>query len=87
MLKEEPASLEKPASREPAAPTSFSTAASAYAQDLLYTNGGLNYNVRGFAAASANQQTSPAAITNGKPSSCCLNVESILLVPNVVQII
>ncbi|CAL8256479.1 nucleolar protein 4-like [Gadus morhua] len=62
---EEPASLEKPASREPAAPTSFSTAASAYAQDLLYTNGGLNYNVRGFAAASANQQTSPAAITNG----------------------
>ncbi|KAJ3586182.1 hypothetical protein NHX12_012583 [Muraenolepis orangiensis] len=61
---EEPASAEKPASREPAAPTSFSTAASAYAQDLLYTNGGLNYNVRGYAAVGGNQQTTPAAITN-----------------------
>ena len=67
-LQEEPAGVEKPASREPAAPTSFSTAASAYAQDLLYTNGGLNYNVRGFGVVSGNQQTTPAALANGKPA-------------------
>jgi len=67
VLQDEPASAaDKPASREPPAPASFATAASAYAQDLLYTNGGLNYNVRGYGAVGGGQQTPPAALSNGK---------------------
>ncbi|XP_045913522.1 nucleolar protein 4-like isoform X1 [Micropterus dolomieu] len=60
---DEPASVDKPNSRDPAsvAPSGFSISSAAFAQDQLYTNGGLNYNLRGY----GNQQNSGAAQTNG----------------------
>ncbi|KAM3871559.1 nucleolar protein 4-like [Diretmus argenteus] len=60
---DEPASVDKPSSRDPAsvAPSGFS----AYAQDQLYTNGGLNFNLRGYGTVSSNQQNTGAAQTNG----------------------
>ncbi|XP_073723974.1 nucleolar protein 4-like isoform X2 [Misgurnus anguillicaudatus] len=47
---DETVSSDKPSSRDPAAlaHSGFSLAASAYAQDQLYTNGGLNYSFRGY---------------------------------------
>ncbi|XP_071401969.1 nucleolar protein 4-like [Centroberyx affinis] len=64
---DEPASADKPSSRDPAsvAPSGFSIASAAYAQDQLYTNGGLNYNLRGYGTVSSNQQSTGAAQTNG----------------------
>ncbi|XP_077398676.1 nucleolar protein 4-like isoform X2 [Vanacampus margaritifer] len=59
---------DKPVSREPApvAPSGFVISSSAFAQDQLYTNGGLNYNnLRGYAAVAGNQQNAAAAQTNG----------------------
>ncbi|KAM3618711.1 uncharacterized protein V6R79_023849 [Siganus canaliculatus] len=52
-------------SRDPAsvAPTGFSIASAAFAQDQLYTNGGLNYSLRGYGTVGSNQQNS--AQTNG----------------------
>uniref|UniRef100_A0A3B4T500 Nucleolar protein 4-like a n=1 Tax=Seriola dumerili TaxID=41447 RepID=A0A3B4T500_SERDU len=64
---DEPASVDKPNARDPApvAPTAFSISSAAFAQDQLYTNGGLNYNLRGYGTVGSNQQNSGAAQTNG----------------------
>ncbi|XP_077369413.1 nucleolar protein 4-like isoform X2 [Festucalex cinctus] len=65
---DEAALVDKPASREPApvAPSGFVISSSAFAQDQLYTNGGLNYNnLRGYAAVTGTQQNAAAAQTNG----------------------
>ncbi|KAM8754996.1 nucleolar protein 4-like isoform 1-T1 [Acanthopagrus schlegelii] len=64
---DEPASVDKPVSRDPAsvAPTAFSISTAAFAQDQLYTNGGLNYSLRGYGTVGSNQQNSAAAQTNG----------------------
>uniref|UniRef100_A0A3Q3JY64 Nucleolar protein 4 helical domain-containing protein n=1 Tax=Monopterus albus TaxID=43700 RepID=A0A3Q3JY64_MONAL len=64
---DEPASVEKVNSRDPAsvAPSGFSISSAAFAQDGLYTNGGLNYNLRGFGTVGSNQQNSGSAQTNG----------------------
>ncbi|XP_049437160.1 nucleolar protein 4-like [Epinephelus fuscoguttatus] len=64
---DEPASADKSNSRDPAsvAPSGFTISSAAFAQDQLYTNGGLNYNLRGYGTVSSNQQNSGAAQTNG----------------------
>uniref|UniRef100_A0A8D3DAQ8 Nucleolar protein 4-like a n=1 Tax=Scophthalmus maximus TaxID=52904 RepID=A0A8D3DAQ8_SCOMX len=41
------------------------TFSAAFAQDQLYTNGGLSYNLRGYGSVGSNQQNSGAAQTNG----------------------
>lgn len=48
------------------APSAFAISSAAFAQDQLYTNGGLNYSLRGFGAVGNNQQNSGAAQTNGE---------------------
>ncbi|XP_004071009.2 nucleolar protein 4-like [Oryzias latipes] len=64
---EEPITVDKSVSRDaaPVAPSGFSIASAAFAQDQLYTNGGLNYNLRGYSSISSNQQNSGPAQTNG----------------------
>ncbi|XP_049919953.1 nucleolar protein 4-like [Epinephelus moara] len=64
---DEPASADKSSSRDPAsvAPSGFTISSAAFAQDQLYTNGGLNYNLRGYGTVGSNQQNSGAAQTNG----------------------
>ncbi|XP_027866973.1 nucleolar protein 4-like isoform X1 [Xiphophorus couchianus] len=64
---DEPASVDKPITRDPApvAPSGFTIASAAFAQDQLYTNGGLNYNLRGYGTVGSTQQSSSAAQTNG----------------------
>ncbi|XP_047187176.1 nucleolar protein 4-like [Scophthalmus maximus] len=64
---DESASVDKSSSRDaaPAAPTAFSISSAAFAQDQLYTNGGLSYNLRGYGSVGSNQQNSGAAQTNG----------------------
>uniref|UniRef100_A0A8C7Z845 Nucleolar protein 4-like a n=1 Tax=Oryzias sinensis TaxID=183150 RepID=A0A8C7Z845_9TELE len=64
---EEPITVDKSVSRDaaPVAPSGFSIASAAFAQDQLYTNGGLNYNLRGYSTISSNQQNSGPAQTNG----------------------
>ncbi|TMS15726.1 Nucleolar protein 4-like [Larimichthys crocea] len=64
---DEPASVDKNNSRDLAsvAPSGFSISSAAFAQDQLYTNGGLNYNLRGYGTVGSNQQNSGAAQTNG----------------------
>ncbi|XP_015239782.1 PREDICTED: nucleolar protein 4-like [Cyprinodon variegatus] len=64
---DEPASVDKPIPRDPApvAPSGFAIASAAFAQDQLYTNGGLNYNLRGYGTVGSTQQSSNAAQTNG----------------------
>ncbi|XP_047468073.1 nucleolar protein 4-like [Mugil cephalus] len=64
---DEPASADKTNSRDPAtvAPSAFTISSTAFAQDQLYTNGGLNYNLRGYGTVGSNQQNSGAAQTNG----------------------
>ncbi|KAL7399403.1 hypothetical protein ABVT39_023726 [Epinephelus coioides] len=64
---DEPASADKSNSRDPAsvAPSGFTISSAAFAQDQLYTNGGLNYNLRGYGTVGSNQQNSGAAQTNG----------------------
>ncbi|ROL53234.1 Nucleolar protein 4-like [Anabarilius grahami] len=69
---EDPVSLEKAVSREPVSLThsAYSLAASAYSQDQLYINGGLNYNYRGYGGLCASMQhpvslTTATAQTNG----------------------
>ncbi|XP_035513091.1 nucleolar protein 4-like [Morone saxatilis] len=66
-VNDEPASVDKPNSRDPASvtPSGFSISSAAFAQDQLYTNGGLNYNLRGYGTVGSNQQNSGAAQTNG----------------------
>ncbi|KAM8864281.1 nucleolar protein 4-like isoform 1-T1 [Spinachia spinachia] len=63
---DEPAS-DKSNSRDPAsvAPSGFTISSAAFAQDQLYTNGGLNYNLRGYGTVGGNQQSSGAAHANG----------------------
>ncbi|XP_034551863.1 nucleolar protein 4-like isoform X1 [Notolabrus celidotus] len=60
-------SVDKSNSRDPAsvAPSGFTISSAAFAQDQLYTNGGLNYNLRGYGTVGSNQQNSGAAQTNG----------------------
>lgn len=48
------------------APSGFSISSAAFAQDQLYTNGGLNYSLRGYGSVGSNQQNSGAAQTNGE---------------------
>jgi len=48
------------------APSGFTISSAAFAQDQLYTNGGLNYNLRGYGTVGSNQQNSGAAHTNGE---------------------
>uniref|UniRef100_A0A3B3Z4N3 Nucleolar protein 4 helical domain-containing protein n=1 Tax=Poecilia mexicana TaxID=48701 RepID=A0A3B3Z4N3_9TELE len=64
---DEPASVDKPITRDPApvVPSGFTIASAAFAQDQLYTNGGLNYNLRGYGTVGSTQQSSSAAQTNG----------------------
>ncbi|KAM6929568.1 nucleolar protein 4-like [Lycodopsis pacificus] len=64
---DEPDSVDKTNSRDPAsvAPSGFTISSAAFAQDQLYTNGGLNYNLRGYGTVGSNQQNSGAAHTNG----------------------
>lgn len=50
-------------------PSGFAIASAAFAQDQLYTNGGLNYNLRGYGTVGSNQQNSGAAQTNGQSSN------------------
>ncbi|XP_052396370.1 nucleolar protein 4-like isoform X1 [Carassius gibelio] len=61
---DEPLSLEKVVSREPVSLThsAYSLAASAYSQDQLYINGGLNYSYRGYSGLCASMQH-PASLT------------------------
>ncbi|KAL1249805.1 hypothetical protein QQF64_020810 [Cirrhinus molitorella] len=69
---DEPLSVDKAASREPVSLThsAYSLAASAYSQDQLYINGGLNYSYRGYGGLCASMQhpvslTTATAQTNG----------------------
>ncbi|KAK5611519.1 hypothetical protein CRENBAI_015472 [Crenichthys baileyi] len=64
---DEPASVDKPTTRDPAhvAPSGFTIASAAFAQDQLYTNGGLNYNLRDYGTVASTQQSSGVAQTNG----------------------
>uniref|UniRef100_A0A671QTY4 Nucleolar protein 4-like n=1 Tax=Sinocyclocheilus anshuiensis TaxID=1608454 RepID=A0A671QTY4_9TELE len=69
---DEPLSLDKAVSREPVSLThsAYSLAASAYSQDQLYINGGLNYSYRGYGGLCASMQhpvslTTAIAQTNG----------------------
>uniref|UniRef100_A0A8C2KSF2 Nucleolar protein 4-like b n=1 Tax=Cyprinus carpio TaxID=7962 RepID=A0A8C2KSF2_CYPCA len=61
---DETLSLDKAVSREPVSLThsAYSLAASAYSQDQLYINGGLNYSYRGFGGLCASMQH-PASLT------------------------
>lgn len=64
---DEPASVDKSNPRDPvsAAPSGFSISGAPFAQDQLYTNGGLNYTLRGYATVAGTQNTG-AAQTNGE---------------------
>ncbi|KAJ8257352.1 hypothetical protein GJAV_G00184690 [Gymnothorax javanicus] len=67
---EEQIALEKPISREPAtlAHSAYSLAATAYNQDQLYINGGLNYSYRGYGGLGASMQH-PVSLTTGTAQS------------------
>lgn len=61
--------MDKPGSRDaaaPVAPAAFSISSAAFAQDQIYTNGGLNYSLRGYGTVGSNQQNSGAAQSNGE---------------------
>lgn len=64
---DEPAAVDKSNPRDTVsvAPSGFSISGAAFAQDQLYTNGGLNYSLRGYTTVSSNQN-SGAAQTNGE---------------------
>lgn len=64
---DEPAS-DKTNSRDAAsvAPSGFTISSAAFAQDQLYTNGGLNYNLRGYGTVGSSQPSSGAAHANGE---------------------
>lgn len=61
--------VDKPAAREPAsvATSGFAISSAAFAQEQLYTNGGLNYSLRGYGAVGSNQQTN--AQINGEEAT------------------
>ncbi|XP_064154107.1 nucleolar protein 4-like b isoform X1 [Anguilla rostrata] len=67
---DEQISLDKPSSREPVtlAHSAYSLAASAYNQDQLYINGGLNYSYRGYGGLGASMQH-PVSLTTGTAQS------------------
>ncbi|XP_052338934.1 nucleolar protein 4-like isoform X1 [Oncorhynchus keta] len=67
---EEQIALDKPSSREPAslAHSAYSLAASAYSQDQLYTNGGLNNSYRGYGGLGASMQH-PVSLTTATAQS------------------
>ncbi|XP_015220636.1 nucleolar protein 4-like b isoform X2 [Lepisosteus oculatus] len=67
---DEQIALEKQSAREPAtlAPSAYSLAASAYSQDQIYINGGLNYSYRGYGGLGASLQH-PVSLTTGTPQS------------------
>ncbi|XP_012690400.2 nucleolar protein 4-like b [Clupea harengus] len=67
---EEPIALDKPSSREPAslAHSAYSLAATAYTQDQLYINGGLNYSYRGYSGLGASMPQ-PVSLTTGAAQS------------------
>uniref|UniRef100_A0A671MVQ3 Nucleolar protein 4-like n=1 Tax=Sinocyclocheilus anshuiensis TaxID=1608454 RepID=A0A671MVQ3_9TELE len=64
---DESVAADKPNSRDPAAlaHSGFTLAASAYSQDQLYTNGGLNYSFRGYGTIGNSLQNSGTSQTNG----------------------
>ncbi|XP_056629243.1 nucleolar protein 4-like [Triplophysa dalaica] len=64
---DENVSSDKSSSRDPAAlaNSGFSLAASAYSQDQLYTNGGLNYSFRGYGTLGNSLQNNGTQQTNG----------------------
>ncbi|XP_067269949.1 nucleolar protein 4-like [Pseudorasbora parva] len=64
---DESVTADKPNSRDPAAlaNSGFTLAASAYSQDQLYTNGGLNYSFRGYGTLGNNLQNNGTSQTNG----------------------
>ncbi|XP_063064324.1 nucleolar protein 4-like b isoform X2 [Engraulis encrasicolus] len=68
---EEPVALEKPAPRESASlgHTAYSLAATAYTQDQLYINGGLNYSYRGYNALGTSSMPQPVSLTTGAAQS------------------
>lgn len=74
-LQEEPIALDKQHSRDSTAIThsTYSLPASAYSQDPVYVNGGLNYSYRGYGSLSSNLQPSASLQTgnhsNGKSES------------------
>ncbi|RXM93442.1 Nucleolar protein 4-like [Acipenser ruthenus] len=59
---DEQISLEKPSGREPH--SAFTLAASAYSQDQIYINGGLNYSYRGYGGLGTSLQP-PVSLTTG----------------------
>ncbi|XP_067096817.1 LOW QUALITY PROTEIN: nucleolar protein 4-like [Osmerus mordax] len=67
---EEQIALDKPVCREPAslAHSAYSLAASAFSQDQLYINGGLNYSYRGYGGLGASMQH-PVSLTTGTAQS------------------
>ncbi|XP_029105772.1 nucleolar protein 4-like b isoform X2 [Scleropages formosus] len=67
---DEQIALDKPGLREPAslAHSAYSLAASAYSQDQLYINGGLNYSYRGYGGLGASMQH-PVTLTTGTAQS------------------
>ncbi|XP_028850384.1 nucleolar protein 4-like b isoform X1 [Denticeps clupeoides] len=67
---EEQIALEKPIVRDPTSLThsAYSLAATAYTQDQLYINGGLNYSYRGYGALGANMQH-PVSLTTATSQS------------------
>ncbi|KTF72907.1 hypothetical protein cypCar_00044404 [Cyprinus carpio] len=64
---DESVAADKPNSRDPAAlaHSGFTLAASAYSQDQLYTNGGLNYSFRGYGTIGNSLQNNGTSQTNG----------------------
>ncbi|XP_077080568.1 nucleolar protein 4-like isoform X1 [Siphateles boraxobius] len=64
---DESVTADKLNSRDPAAlaNSGFSLAASAYSQEQLYTNGGLNYSFRGYGTLNNNIQNNGTSQTNG----------------------
>lgn len=76
-LQDEPIALDKQHSRDSTAIThsTYSLPASAYSQDPVYVNGGLNYSYRGYGSLSSNLQPSASLQTgnhsNGKWRQAC----------------
>lgn len=68
MSQDEPVPVDKPTARDPAsvAPSGFSISSAAFAQEQLYTNGGLNYSLRGYGTVGSNQQNAGTAQINGE---------------------
>ena len=69
-LQEEPIALDKQHSRDSTAiaHSTYSLPASAYSQDPVYVNGGLNYSYRGYGSLSSNLQPS-ASLQTGNHSN------------------